>query len=160
MSAPAFSAARPLRLLHLEDSELDHELTLANLRRAGSPVEALRVETRSEFEAQLAGPWDVIVSDYNLPGFTGIQALEILRESGRSTPFVLVSGEIGEDTAVQAMRHGASDYLLKSQLARLQPALMNAIAAAQERRRRQAADAELASSRQRLRALQRRGLRA
>jgi signal transduction histidine kinase len=153
MSAPVFSSARPLRLLHLEDSELDHELTLANLRRTGSPVEALRVETKAEFEAHFAGPWDVIVSDYNLPGFTGIQALEVLRESGCATPFVLVSGEIGEDTAVHAMRHGASDYLLKSQLARLHPALMNAIAAAQERRRRQAADAEVAASRQRLREL-------
>jgi signal transduction histidine kinase len=153
MSVPAFTSARPLRLLHLEDSELDHELTLANLRRAGSAVDALRVETKAEFERQFSGPWDVIVSDYNLPGFTGIQALEILRESGCATPFVLVSGEIGEDTAVHAMRHGASDYLLKSQLARLQPALMNAIAAAQERRRREAADAELASSRQRLREL-------
>lgn len=145
--------ARPLRLLHLEDSELDHELTVANLQRGGSEVRALRVDTQRQFQQELSGDWDVIISDYNLPGFTGLQALDLLRDSGRTIPFVLVSGEIGEDTAVQAMRNGASDYLLKSQLARLQPAVMNAISAAQERRRRQAADAEVAASRQRLREL-------
>ncbi len=142
-----------LRVLHLEDSELDHELAMAHLGRDGQRVKALRIDTRAQFEAELQGEWDVIVSDYNLPGFSGLAALELLNASGRLVPFILVSGEIGEDVAVQAMRNGASDYLLKSHLARLQPAVQNAITAARERRERLAATAEVQASRERLREL-------
>ncbi len=145
--------ARHLRVLHLEDSELDHELAMAHLGRDGQRVKALRIDTRAQFEAELHGEWDVIVSDYNLPGFSGLAALEMLNASGRLVPFILVSGEIGEDVAVQAMRNGASDYLLKSHLARLQPAVQNAITAARERRQRLAATAEVQASRERLREL-------
>ncbi len=145
--------ARSLRVLHLEDSELDHELAMAHLGRDGQRVQALRIDTRAQFEAELPGEWDVIVSDYNLPGFSGLAALELLNASGRQVPFILVSGEIGEDVAVQAMRNGASDYLLKSHLARLQPAVQNAITAARERRERLAATAEVQASRERLREL-------
>lgn len=121
---------RAVQLLHLEDSELDHELALAYLRRGGLDVQATRVDTRAEFERALDRPWDAIVSDYNLPGFSGVQALDIVRARDKVIPFVLVSGEIGEDVAVAAMRGGASDYLLKNNLARLAPALEHAIAAA------------------------------
>jgi signal transduction histidine kinase len=141
---------RRLHVLHLEDSDLDHELTIAHLKRAGLDVRARRVESRAEFERELHGDWDLVLSDYNLPGFSGLQALELLRASGRELPFILVSGEIGEDTAVEAMRNGASDYLLKNNLARLAPAMEHAIAAADARRARYEADAELQASRERL----------
>jgi signal transduction histidine kinase len=141
---------RPLRVLHLEDSDLDHELALAQLRRAGLAVQARRIESRAEFERELDGDWDLVLSDFNLPGFSGLQALELLRASGRELPFILVSGEIGEDTAVEAMRNGASDYLLKNNLARLAPAMEHAIEAADARRARHSATAELQVSRERL----------
>ena len=137
-------------MLHLEDSEPDHVLALLHLRRQGLQVQTQRVETRAEFEAALDAPWDAILSDYNLPGFTGIDALRIVRERPLGLPFILVSGAIGEDTAVAAMRHGASDYLLKNNLARLAPALEHAIAAAESQRARIVADRELQASRQRL----------
>jgi signal transduction histidine kinase len=141
---------RSLRVLHIEDSDLDHELAMAHLRRAGLQVSTRRIESRGEFEAELGGDWDLILSDYNLPGFSGLQALDMLRASGRLLPFILVSGEIGEDTAVEAMRNGASDYLLKNNLARLAPAMEHAIEAAEARRARASADEELQASRQRL----------
>jgi len=140
----------PLRLLHLEDSEFDHELTLAHLQRGGLEVKALRVDSEAEYVHALQQQWDVIVSDYNLPGFSGLLALDLLKAHGRDVPFVLVSGEIGEDTAVEAMRNGASDYLLKNNLARLVPALMHAIEASETRRARERADLELGVSQQRL----------
>ena len=140
----------PLRLLHLEDSEPDHALVMSQLRRSGLAVDVLRVDTRADFEAALAQRWDAIVSDFNLPGFSGLQALDIVRARDLVTPFVLVSGEIGEDTAVAAMRNGASDYLLKNRLARLAPALEHAIAAARTLRDKAQADRDLAESRQRL----------
>ena len=134
----------------MEDSEDDHALTLLQLRRAGLTVELHRVETLPAFEAALAQPWDAILSDYSLPGFTGLDALARLRSTGLVLPFILVSGEIGEDMAVEAMRSGASDYLLKHNLARLVPALERAIEAAEARRARLKADRELAASRERL----------
>ena len=143
--------ARPhIRLLHVEDSEPDHILALAYLERDGLVVHARRVDTRAAFANALAEPWDAVLSDYYLPDFTGLEALQMLRDSGLPLPFILVSGQIGEDTAVEAMRNGASDYLLKDNLSRLAPALENAIAAGEGRRARLAADRELALSRQRL----------
>ncbi len=139
-----------VRLLHIEDSEPDHVLAMAQLRRAGLRVDATRVETRDEFRRALARPWDVVLSDYNLPGFTGIEALQLLRATGRALPFILVSGEIGEDTAVEAMRNGANDYLLKNNLARLAPAVEQAISAAETLRAKRQADRELQASQKRL----------
>ena len=130
-TATAACAASPpssgLRILHLEDSEDDHALVVLQLRRAGLVADMHRVDTLAAFEAALGGRWDAIVSDYNLPGFTGLDALACLRLSGRVLPFILVSGQIGEDMAVEAMRSGASDYLLKHNLTRLVPALERAI---------------------------------
>ncbi len=140
----------PVRLLHIEDSEPDHALAMAQLRRAGLDVDAVRIESRAEFEAALAQRWEVILSDYNLPGFSGLEALQMLRQRDGLMPFILVSGEIGEDTAVEAMRSGASDYLLKNNLARLAPAVENAIAGAETRRAGLRADRELQASRLRL----------
>jgi signal transduction histidine kinase len=149
---PAFTEP-PLRVLHLEDSELDHELMKAHLQRGGLKVVAKRIDSETAFRAALEQPWDVVLSDYNLPGFSGLVALDLLKSSGRDVPFILVSGEIGEDTAVEAMRNGASDYLLKNNLTRLVPALLHVIEATETRRARQRADRELGESKQRLREL-------
>lgn len=150
---PLSSAPLRLRVLHLEDSELDHELMLAHLRRGGIDPDALRVESEAGYRAALAEPWDVVVSDYNLPGFSGLRALEILRDSRLLMPFILVSGEIGEQVAVQAMLTGANDYLLKENLARLVPAMLHAIEGTEALRAKQEADLALGQSEQRLREL-------
>ncbi|MEO8298339.1 MAG: response regulator [Burkholderiales bacterium] len=141
---------RRLRVLHLEDSELDHQLTVVHLHRGGIEPQIARVDNEHDLRRLLAERWDVVLSDYNLPGFSGLAALEIVRAHDPLLPFILVSGEIGEDTAVEAMRNGASDYLLKSNLARLVPALLQAVDAGENRRARQRADADLARSRTRL----------
>ena len=144
---------RELRVLHLEDSELDHALARAHLLRGGLNARVRRVDSEAGFLAALEEPWDAIISDFNLPGFSGLVALDLLKASGRDVPFVLVSGEIGEDTAVEAMRNGASDYLLKNNLSRLVPALLHAVEATETRRARVRADRELDESKQRLREL-------
>ncbi len=144
---------RELLLLHLEDSELDHQLALAHLTRGGLRYQARRVDSEADFLAALGQHWDAIVSDYNLPGFSGLVALDLVKATGRDVPFILVSGEIGEDTAVEAMRNGASDYLLKNNLARLVPALLHAVEASETRLARRQADRELGESRERLREL-------
>ena len=141
---------RHLRVLHLEDSELDHELVLAQLRRGGVHAQALRVDTEREFLRALQQPWDAVISDYNLPGFSGLVALDLIKAQGNQVPFILLSGEIGEETAVEAMRNGASDYLLKNNLARLVPALLHAVDASVTRRERIQADLALGASKQRL----------
>jgi len=147
-------AGARLRVLHLEDSPLDHDLATVHLLRAGLAVDALRVDSEVAFVHALHngpwGPWDVVLSDFNLPGFNGLRAQLLLQDSGLLVPFILVSGEIGEDTAVAAMRNGASDYLLKNNLARLAPAVEHAIAANRDRVARLDADRALAASRQRL----------
>ncbi|WOB09799.1 response regulator [Piscinibacter gummiphilus] len=141
-----------LRLLHLEDSELDHQLMVAHLRRDGLVAETTRVDSEAAFLQALDAepPWDVVVSDYNLPGFSGLVALDLIKASGKMVPFILVSGEIGEDTAVEAMRNGASDYLLKNNLTRLAPALLHAVETHELQLARQRADRELGESKQRV----------
>ncbi|MEO8154797.1 MAG: response regulator [Rhizobacter sp.] len=143
---------RRLRVLHLEDSELDHQLVLAHLRRSGVLAEVVRVDSEAEF-LQAIEPeqdWDAVISDYNLPGFSGLVALDLLKASAQMLPFILVSGEIGEDTAVEAMRNGASDYLLKNNLTRLGPALLHAVETHELVLARQRADRELGESKQRV----------
>jgi signal transduction histidine kinase len=143
--------SRPtLKVLHLEDSDLDHALAIAQLRRGGLDIEVERVEDEAGLRAALRQPWDIVLSDYNLPGFSGIRALEIVRALAEPPPFILVSGEIGEDVAVAAMRNGASDYLLKNNLARLAPAVEHAVEAHANAQARRAADRALAASRERV----------
>jgi signal transduction histidine kinase len=151
MTVPA--PERTLRVLHLEDSELDHLLTVAQLQRDGIDAQVLRVDSEPDFLRALEQEWDVILSDYNLPGFSGLVALDLLKASGSGVPFLLLSGEIGEDAAVEAMRNGASDYLLKNNTARLVPALLHAVEANETRLARLLADRELGESKQRLREL-------
>ena len=149
-SQPSPARRAALRVLHLEDSELDHELEMAHLRRSGAQVETLRVDSEPAFRAALEAPWDIVISDFNVPGFSGLAALDIVKSLDHPLPFILVSGEIGEDVAVAAMRNGASDYLLKANLARLAPAVEHAIDAHDARRARERADHQLAQSRKRL----------
>ncbi len=142
-----------LRVLHLEDNEGDHALVSVHLMRGGIQAEIQRVETESTLIEALAEDWDLILSDYNLPGYSGLAALDKVRALGKLVPFILVSGEIGEDIAVQAMRNGANDYLLKSNLTRLAPAALLAIEANRTRIAKQRADHALTRSRQQLREL-------
>ena len=149
-SNPPPARRNSLRVLHLEDSELDHELEMAHLRRGGAQVETMRVDSEPAFRAALELPWDIVLSDFNVPGFSGLAALDIVKSLDHPLPFILISGEIGEDVAVAAMRNGASDYLLKANLARLAPAVEHAIDAHEARLARAQADQQLAQSRQRL----------
>ena len=154
MNSAAKRVVRRVRLLHLEDSALDHALLMAHLRRGALDVHEERIETRAEFQAALALPWDLVISDYHLPGFSGLEALRMLiaheQAGGKPVPFIIVSGQIGEDTAVEAMRNGAADYLLKDNLSRLGVAVEHALAASETQRARIAADEELQVSRRRL----------
>lgn len=153
MSPVAVETRTALRLLHVEDSEFDHELVRAQLAQAGLSVEWTRVESEAEFLAALSGHWDAVICDHNLPDASGLELLARLRERDTRLPFLLVSGEIGEDIAVQAMRAGASDYLLKGRLARLAPALEQALKSAEAQRQREGALLALQRSREQLAAL-------
>ena len=139
-----------MRVLHVEDAELDHQLLRVQLERSGLDVDMLRVDTLAAVEAALEQPWDAVIGDYDLPGFSGLTVLKRLRELKRWIPFLLVSGQIGEDTAVEAVRDGAADYLFKGNLTRLGSALTRAIEAAEARNARSEADQALRQSKQRL----------
>ena len=115
---------KPVKVLIVEDSEDDAKLALRALRQGGFDPTHRRVQTAAELESALAGEaWDAVLSDFNMPGFTGMDALRIFRSTGLDIPFILISGTIGEETAVNAMKAGASDYVMKKSLARLAPAL-------------------------------------
>ena len=108
----------------MEDSEDDAELVLRELRRGGYELTFERVETASAMrEALLRKPWDIVLSDYSLPTFSAPQALTVLKETGLDLPFIVISGTIGEELAVAALRGGAKDFLVKGRLARLLPAI-------------------------------------
>lgn len=149
MRRKAAASLRPLRVLLVEDSEDDAELLVATLRRAGYEPDYGRVDSAIELRQALAErEWEVVLSDYDLPGFGGLQALSLLRESGLDLPFIIVSGTIGEDTAVAAMKTGAHDYLMKGNLARLGPAIERELREAQVRRERNRAAIALEADRQ------------
>ncbi|MDB6169168.1 MAG: domain S-box [Verrucomicrobia bacterium] len=139
--------SEPLKVLLAEDNPDDTELALIELRRAGFDPDWRRVDTEKAFVAQLDGSVDVILSDYDMGGFTGLRALELLKQSGLEIPFILVSGTIGEDLAVISMKNGATDYLLKDRLVRLGPAVVNARAEC-KMRQEQGRLAELAQRQQ------------
>jgi diguanylate cyclase (GGDEF)-like protein len=114
-----------LRVLIIEDSEDDAELLAIAIRRGGYQVMHQRVDTRLDMETALANPqsWDIVLADYSMPQFSAIAALDVLKAWQLDLPFVIISGKIGEDTAVAAMKAGAHDYLVKGQLSRLLPAV-------------------------------------
>jgi PAS domain S-box-containing protein len=143
-----------VRLLCVEDEEIDFELMQMALRAAGLAHAATRVEDEAGMRAALDdGPWDAVISDHNLPLFSSAAALKVLREHEPDTPFLIVSGAIGEDAAVAAMQAGADDYLMKHSLKRLAPAIEHAMASAAARRQRRATAAELRASLDYLRTL-------
>ena len=147
-------AAKPLHLLFVEDSEFDCSLLVRLLRQSRFVLEWLRVDDETSMRAALAARhWDAIISDHNMPQFSSTRALEIYNEQGLDEPFIIVSGEIGEDVAVEAMLSGADDYVLKSRLARLPPALTRSLRAAEGRRRRLAAESALRESQARLQSI-------
>ncbi len=145
--------ATPLRVLILEDREADAELLALELSRAGFAPEWTRVSSEAEYLAELEKGYDVILADYRLPQFDGLQALQLMQERGLDIPFVLVSGTIGEDLAVEAMKRGAADYLLKDRLARLGAAVARALEEKQLREARQRAEASLREAEARYRTL-------
>ena len=118
---------KPLKILMAEDSADDAELILAQLRRAGFEPEWQRVETEAAFLAELESLPDIVLSDYSMPQFSGLRAAELARQSGKDIPFILISGTVGEEAAVEAMKHGASDYLLKDRIVRLGNAVERAL---------------------------------
>ena len=131
-----------LRLLIVEDSEDDALLIVRDLKRGGFEPDFTRVDSAEAFRAAVdRGMWDIIVSDFNMPQFTGTDALKLLRATDQDTPFIFVSGTIGEDVAVEAMRAGAQDYVIKGNLKRLVPAIERELADAAVRRERRASEA-------------------
>ena len=138
-----------LRVLIVEDSPADADLAVMELHRAQLSPEPTRVDTRAALvEALDRQTWDVVIADYRLPGWRGLDVLEILKERELDVPFIIVSGNIGEERAIEAMKAGAHDYVLKRNLGRLGPAVARELRELEIRReRRQARDAlkELAS---------------
>src|SRR5579859_3584100 len=118
------TAPKHLQVLLVEDSEDDALLLDRELRQAGKAARIERVCSAAGLRAALdERAWDVVLSDYNLPGFSGADALALLRERGLDTPFIFVSGSIGEEFAVAALKAGANDYVMKGNLTRLIPAI-------------------------------------
>src|SRR5437868_9336925 len=126
-STPARNHA--LRVLLIEDEAHDVELNCRELERAGYAVTATIAQTQAELAAKLAKPYDVILSDYSLPGWNGMEAFKFLQQQpgGCPAPFILVTGSLGEETAVECLKQGISDFVLKHRLARLPVAVQRAI---------------------------------
>jgi len=143
----------PLRVLILEDRPADAELLLHELRQSGFDPEWQRVETEEEYLAALHPALDIILSDYGLPQFDGLRALQLLRARGLDIPFILISGTIGEDIAVECIKQGADDYLLKDRLTRLGPAVKSALERKRLRDERKLTEEELRESEDRYRDL-------
>lgn len=146
--------SRPLRLLLVEDSELDAELILRHLKKGGLVLRPERVDTPTQMrEAVERQDWDLVISDHNMPQFDAPAALEILRTIAQDTPFIVVSGTIGEEKAVALMKAGANDYVIKDNLARLLPAVERELRDAEERRQRRLAEEALTESEAKYRSL-------
>lgn len=145
---------RPLRVLLVEDSEDDAELLAYELERSGYDLIYERVDTAMAMNAALdQESWDIVIADYTLPTFSAPAALTVLKERELDLPFIIVSGTIGEDIAVAAMKAGANDYLMKGKLARLAPAVERELRDANERRKRREAEQTVRQNEERFRAL-------
>jgi PAS domain S-box-containing protein len=145
---------RSLRVLLVEDTEDDSILLLRELASHGYVIDHVRVDTGDDLRAALAaGPWDLVVSDYSMPQFTGLDALRIVKASGTDAPFLIVSGTIGEEVAVEALKSGAQDFLVKGRLARLVPAIERELREVESRRRQRRAEEALRASEERFRTL-------
>ncbi len=143
MTAQPQAEPRSLRLLLVEDREDDALLLLAELERLGFEVRVRRVQSAEEMASALDGEWDLVVSDYCLPQFDALRALRLRNQRRPELPFVIVSGTITEEEAVEAMRQGADDFITKQRLARLGPAISRSLREHAERRARRAAEMRL-----------------
>ncbi len=143
----------PLKVLLVEDNAMDAELALRELRHEGFDPQWTRVETEATYLAAIKLELDIILSDFKMPQFDGLQALRLLQHCGLEIPFIIVSGTIGEDTAVEAIKLGATDYLLKDRLARLGPAVKRALEQNRVRLARKQAEVALHESEERFRQL-------
>ncbi len=142
---------KTLRVLIVEDDANDADLLLRQLRKAGFEVEYRRAETADGVKSALAEEeFDIVISDYGMRGFSGLDALEILQESGLDIPFIIVSGSIGEEAASTLMRLGVSDYVMKESLSRLAPAVTRELQEAENRREKREAEQALLRSEERL----------
>jgi PAS domain S-box-containing protein len=146
-------ARAPLRLLLVEDSPGDGKLVVHALRRQWPDLVHERVETAAAMASALKSPWDLVISDWSMPGFSGAVALALLKEARLDLPFIIVSGTVGEEAAVEAMRSGAHDYVLKDKLSRLVPAVERELREQKERRARRRAEDALRASEARFRRL-------
>ncbi len=145
---------KSLKVLVVEDSEDDAQLLLRELKRGGYSIQYQRVELAEEMMRLLKEDrWDLVISDYSMPRFSALKALETLKASGLDLPFIIVSGTIGEDMAVSAMRAGAHDYLLKGKLKRLIPVIQRELRDAEEREGRRRANEALRATEERYRDL-------
>jgi PAS domain S-box-containing protein len=149
---------RPLRILHVEDDPLDGELVAEVIARDDLETEITRVWSRADFEGKLgAGGFDMILCDFQLPSFDGATALDIAKAAAPEVPFIFVSGALGEEAAVEAMRNGATDYVVKQRLDRLPGVMLRALKEAAERAERRRAESELLKEKHRLEVLNRTG---
>jgi PAS domain S-box-containing protein len=143
-----------LRVLHVEDDPLDAELVAQTLRKGGFSFSVVVVQTEAEFERELrARHPDVVLADYNLPQWRGMEALDVLRRAGLDIPLILVSGALGDVTAVECIKRGATDYVLKDGLARLPEAIRRALQEEVLRERQRRSDAALRESQAQLETL-------
>jgi two-component system, cell cycle sensor histidine kinase and response regulator CckA len=143
-----------LHVLLVEDSATDAKLVLRELQRMGHPIESECVETADAMRAALERKrWNLVISDWSMPKFTAPAALAIVKEKGLDLPFIIVSGTIGEESAVDAMRTGAHDYVLKDKLGRLTPAIERELRECEERKARRQAEEALRESEARFRRL-------
>jgi len=135
--------SKPLRLLVVEDSPQDAEISVREIRRGGFDVTWQRVDTAETMGTALREEtWDIVVCDYNMPNFSGFAAITLLKETGIDIPLIIVSGTIGEETAVECMRHGAQDYIMKDKLSRLVPAIERELKEAESRRIRRQVESQ------------------
>src|SRR6266852_154570 len=133
-----------LRVLIVEDSEDDTDLLLLELESGGFDVTHQRVDSAQAMRAALDGDkWDLVISDYSMPDFSGLEAMKILRERRIEAPFIFVSGTIGEDTAIAALKSGAQDYVIKGNLKRLVPAIRRELREVDERQQRKRLEAQV-----------------
>ncbi|HEX3204168.1 MAG TPA: diguanylate cyclase, partial [Nitrospiraceae bacterium] len=143
-----------LRILHLEDNAQDSDLMEALLNEHGLACEVTRVETRADFSAALDHlAFDLIVSDFSLPSYDGRSGLALAHQKAPEVPFVFLSGTMGEDAAIEALRSGATDYVLKHRVARFVPVVSRALREARERAQRQRTEAALKAAEERFRAI-------
>src|ERR1700722_20029115 len=119
-SVPEGTASSPLRVLVLDDSAADAERTIDELRKSGFDCRSRVIHTRKEFLAELIWfPYDLVLAAYQLPGWTGMNAFADMRNAGRDSPFILITGTLGDEVAVECIRQGITDYVLKDHLTRL-----------------------------------------